>query len=68
METLNKLRLAFYSVFIVVNPALLIVAFLVSFFSIKYSVSMIEFLHWFFLGTLLLAIPQMYHNYKTNKK
>ncbi len=66
MKKLNKLRLFFYQVFMVFNPAILVIAFLVSFFSDKYTLSILSFLHWFFFGTLLLALPQLYYNYKIN--
>lgn len=66
MEILNKLKLLAYNVFMVFNPAILIIAFLVSFFSMKYCGNIIEFLHWFFVITLLLASPQLYQNYKIN--
>jgi hypothetical protein len=66
MEILNKLKLFAYNVFMVFNPAILVIAFLVSFLSMEYSQNIIEFLHWFFFITLLLAFPQLYHNYKKN--
>ena len=66
METLNKLKLFAYNVFMVFNPAILVIAFLVSFLSMEYSQNIIEFLHWFFFITLLLAFPQLYYNYKKN--
>jgi hypothetical protein len=66
MEILNKLKLFAYNVFMVFNPAILVIAFLVSFLSMEYSQNIIEFLHWFFFITLLLASPQLYHNYKIN--
>jgi hypothetical protein len=68
MKKLNKLRLFFYQVFMVFNPIILIVAFFISFFSDKYAVSVLGFLHWFFVITLLLAIPQLYNNYKNNSR
>jgi len=66
MEILNKLKLFAYNVFMVFNPAILVIAFLASFLSMEYSQNIIEFLHWFFFITLLLASPQLYHNYKKN--
>mgnify|MGYP003526191164 CR=1 FL=1 len=66
MNMLKQLRLLAYNVFMVFNPAILVIAFLVSFFSDKYTLSILSFLHWFFFGTLLLALPQLYYNYKIN--
>ena len=66
MNMLKQLRLLAYNVFMVFNPAILVIAFLVSFFSDKYTLSILSFLHWFFVITLLLAIPQLYNNYKNN--
>jgi len=68
METLNKLKLLAYNVFLVVNPLLLVVAFAISFFSDKNALKMLNFLHWVFVITFLLAIPQLYSNYKNNSR
>ena len=68
MNMLKQLRLLAYNVFMVFNPAILVIAFLVSFFSDKYTLSILSFLHWFFVITLLLAIPQLYNNYKNNSR
>lgn len=68
METLNKLKLLAYNVFLVANPLILIVAFIISFFSDKNALKMLNFLHLVFVITLLLAIPQLYSNYKKNSR
>jgi len=68
METLNKLKLLAYNVFLVANPLILIVAFMISFFSDNYALKTLNFLHWVFVVTFLLAIPQLYSNYKNNSR
>jgi len=68
METLNKLKLLAYNVFLVINPLLLIVAFIISFFSDNYALKTLNYLHWVFVITFLLATPQLYSNYKKNSR
>lgn len=68
METLKKLKLLAYNVFLVVNPLILIVAFIISFFSDENALKTLNFIHWVFVITLLLAIPQLYSNYKNNSR
>jgi len=66
MEILKQLRLLAYLFFMVVNPAWLIAAFVISFFSEENAMDCLYGLRWFFCITLLLASPQLYHNYKKN--
>lgn len=68
METLNKLKLLAYNLFLVANPLILIVAFIISFFNDNYVLKTLNLLHWIFVVTLLLAIPQLYSNYKKNSQ
>lgn len=68
METLNKLKLLAYNFFMLSNPAWLVAVFLISFFSEQKAMDALYGLRWNFCITLLLASPQLYHNYKTNKK
>jgi hypothetical protein len=68
MEILNKLKLLAYNLFLVVNPLILIVAFIISFFSDNYVLKTFNLLHWIFVVTFLLAIPQLYSNYKNNSR
>jgi uncharacterized membrane protein len=68
MKTVNKLKLLAYNLFLVVNPFILIVAFIISFFSDNYVLKTLNLLHWVFVVTFLLAIPQLYSNYKKNSR
>ena len=68
METLNKLKLLAYNLFLVVNPLILIVVFIISFFNDNYVLKTLNLLHWIFVVTFLLAIPQLYSNYKNNSR
>jgi hypothetical protein len=68
MKILKKLKLLAYNVFLVVNPFILIIAFIISFFSDENALKMLNFLHWVFVVTFLLAIPQLYSNYKNNSR
>jgi hypothetical protein len=66
MEILKQLRLLAYNFFMVANPAWLLAVFVVSFFSEEKAMDCLYGLRWFFFITLLLASPQLYHNYKIN--
>lgn len=67
-DTVIKLKLLAFHIFMRANPSILVIILAISFFSDKDALKCLKIEHWIFAITFICAIPQLITNFKTNNR